>query len=73
MALTAAGIRLRPAIGQLRTLAPLAAASALAVLLRFLLVFWMAKRFGGVANAMCHFDCDWYRHIAMGGYAAPGN
>jgi hypothetical protein len=41
-----------------------------AVLLRLALYAALAVPYGGLAEAMCHFDCGWYERIALSGYGA---
>jgi hypothetical protein len=42
----------------------------LAVLLRTAVFWWLARPFGGLVAASCHFDCDFYMRIAAQGYGA---
>ncbi len=49
---------------------PLAALIAGAVLLRLAVYAVLAVPYGGLAEAMCHFDCGWYERIAVTGYGA---
>jgi hypothetical protein len=41
-----------------------------AVLLRLIVYAALAQPFGGLAEAMCRFDCGWYERIALAGYDA---
>ena len=41
-----------------------------AVLLRLAAYAVLALPFGGLAEAMCKFDCGWYERIALAGYGA---
>ena len=41
-----------------------------AVLLRLAIYAALAAPYGGLAEAMCQFDCGWYERIALAGYGA---
>lgn len=44
-----------------------------AVLLRLAVYAALAAPFGGLAAAMCQFDCGWYERIALAGYGADAD
>ena len=50
--------------------APGAGLIAGAVLLRLAVYAALAAPYGGLAEAMCQFDCGWYERIALAGYGA---
>ena len=50
--------------------AALAGLIAGAVLLRLAAYAILATPYGGLAEAMCQFDCGWYERIALAGYGA---
>ena len=61
----------RPVIAGLRFGLPgLLAMALLYVVARLLVYAWMGMAWGGLAEAMCHFDCGWYERIALAGYGA---
>jgi hypothetical protein len=43
------------------------------VLIRLAVYAGLALPFGGLAEAMCQFDCGWYERIAMAGYGADAD
>ena len=60
-----------PVIAGLRFGLPeLLAVALLGVAARLMAYAWMGTAWGGLAEAMCHFDCGWYERIALAGYGA---
>lgn len=46
------------------------AIAVLCVAARLVAYAWMGTAWGGLTEAMCHFDCGWYERIALDGYGA---
>ncbi len=53
-----------------RVMGSFAALAIAAVSMRSGVYAWLALPYGGLANAMCQFDCGWYERIAVAGYGA---
>ncbi len=53
--------------------AALAGLIAGTVLLRLAIYAALAAPYGGLAEAMCQFDCGWYERIALAGYGADAD